>query len=155
MQRLNWVFLFLMHLIQIRVLWQNLYLLRRLCSCVVFLKKNAVVHRGGWNKSAKDSYEVRGKTMGIVGYGSIGSQLSVLAESLGMKVIYHDAMTKLPLGNATQVGSLEELLSKADVVTLHVPDSSSTRNIMTAKAFEQMKDGSFFHQRFSWQLCGH
>ena len=81
--------------------------------------------------------------MGIVGYGSIGSQLSVLAESLGMKVIYHDAMTKLPLGNATQVGSLEELLSKADVVTLHVPDSSSTRNIMTAKAFEQMKDGSF------------
>ena len=107
-------------------------------------EKNAVVHRGGWNKSAKDSYEVRGKTMGIVGYGSIGSQLSVLAESLGMKVIYHDAMTKLPLGNATQVGSLEELLSKADVVTLHVPDSSSTRNIMTAKAFEQMKDGSFF-----------
>ena len=106
-------------------------------------EKNAVVHRGGWNKSAKDSYEVRGKTMGIVGYGSIGSQLSVLAESLGMKVIYHDAMTKLPLGNATQVGSLEELLSKADVVTLHVPDSSSTRNIMTAKAFEQMKDGSF------------
>ncbi|WP_259454863.1 phosphoglycerate dehydrogenase [Moraxella catarrhalis] len=107
-------------------------------------EKNAVVHRGGWNKSAKDSYEVRGKTMGIVGYGSIGSQLSVLAESLGMKVIYHDAITKLPLGNATQVGSLEELLSKADVVTLHVPDSSSTRNIMTAKAFEQMKDGSFF-----------
>ncbi|VEG12872.1 phosphoglycerate dehydrogenase [Moraxella cuniculi] len=107
-------------------------------------EKNAVVHRGGWNKSAKDSYEVRGKTMGIVGYGSIGSQLSVLAESLGMKVIYHDAVTKLPLGNAVQVGSLDELLAKADVVTLHVPDLPSTRNMMTAKEFAQMKDGAFF-----------
>lgn len=107
-------------------------------------EKNAVVHRGGWNKSAKDSYEVRGKVMGIVGYGSIGSQLSVLAESLGMKVIYHDAVTKLPLGNAVQVGSLEELLAKADVVTLHVPDLPSTRNMMTAKEFAQMKDCAFF-----------
>lgn len=107
-------------------------------------EKNAVVHRGGWNKSAKDSYEVRGKTMGIVGYGSIGSQLSVLAESLGMKVIYHDVVTKLPLGNAVQVGSLEELLTKSDVVTLHVPDLPSTRNMMTAKEFAQMKDGAFF-----------
>ncbi|OOS04656.1 D-3-phosphoglycerate dehydrogenase [Moraxella cuniculi DSM 21768] len=107
-------------------------------------EKNAVVHRGGWNKSAKDSYEVRGKTMGIVGYGSIGSQLSVLAESLGMRVIYHDAVTKLPLGNAVQVGSLDELLAKADVVTLHVPDLPSTRNMMTAKEFAQMKDGAFF-----------
>lgn len=107
-------------------------------------EKNAVVHRGGWNKSAKDSYEVRGKVMGIVGYGSIGSQLSVLAESLGMKVIYHDVVTKLPLGNAVQVGSLEELLAKADVVTLHVPDLPSTRNMMTAKEFAQMKDGAFF-----------
>lgn len=107
-------------------------------------EKNAVVHRGGWNKSAKDSYEVRGKTMGIVGYGSIGSQLSVLAESLGMKVIYHDALTKLPLGNAVQVGSLDELLEKADVVTLHVPDLPSTRNMMTANEFAKMKDGAFF-----------
>ena len=107
-------------------------------------EKNAVVHRGGWNKSAKDSYEVRGKTMGIVGYGSIGSQLSVLAESLGMNVIYHDAVTKLPLGNAVQVGSLDELLAKADVVTLHVPDLPSTRNMMTKAEFDKMKDGAFF-----------
>ena len=105
-------------------------------------EKNAVVHRGGWNKSAKDSYEVRGKTLGIVGYGSIGTQLSVLAESLGMKVIYHDVVTKLPLGNATQVGSLEELLGKADVVTLHVPDLPSTRNMITAKELGMMKQGA-------------
>lgn len=107
-------------------------------------EKNAVVHRGGWNKSAKDSYEVRGKTMGIVGYGSIGSQLSVLCEGLGMKVIYHDVLTKLPLGNAVQMGSFDELLKKADVVTLHVPDLPSTRNMMTAREFGLMKNGSFF-----------
>ncbi|WP_435931393.1 phosphoglycerate dehydrogenase [Moraxella bovoculi] len=107
-------------------------------------EKNAVVHRGGWNKSAKDSHEVRGKTMGIVGYGSIGSQLSVLAESLGMNVIYHDALTKLPLGNAVQVGGLDELFAKADVVTLHVPDLPSTRNMMTKTEFDKMKDGAFF-----------
>ncbi|MGP1605616.1 MAG: phosphoglycerate dehydrogenase [Moraxella sp.] len=107
-------------------------------------EKNAVVHRGGWNKSAKDSYEVRGKTMGIVGYGSIGSQLSVLAESLGMKVIYHDVVTKLPLGNAVQAASLDELLEQADIVTLHVPDLPSTRNMMTKEQFDKMKDGTFF-----------
>ena len=107
-------------------------------------EKNAVVHRGGWGKSAKNSHEVRGKVMGIVGYGSIGSQLSVLAESLGMKVIYHDVVTKLPLGNATQVGSLNELLQQADIVTLHVPDLPSTRYMMKAEQFNQMKDGSFF-----------
>lgn len=107
-------------------------------------EKNAVVHRGGWNKSAKDSYEVRGKTMGIVGYGSIGSQLSVLAESLGMKVIYHDVITKLPLGNAVQVGSLDELLAKSDIVTLHVPDLPSTRDMMSKTEFAKMKDGAFF-----------
>lgn len=105
-------------------------------------EKNAVVHRGGWGKSAKDSFEVRGKTLGIVGYGSIGTQLSVLAESLGMKVIYHDVVTKLPLGNAHQVGSLEELLGKADVVTLHVPDLPSTRNMITAKELGLMKQGA-------------
>lgn len=107
-------------------------------------EKNAVVHRGGWNKSAKDSYEVRGKTMGIVGYGSIGSQLSVLAEGLGMKVVYHDVVTKLPLGNAVQVGSLDELLEKADVVTLHVPDLPNTRGMMAKEQFAKMKDGSSF-----------
>lgn len=107
-------------------------------------QKNAVVHRGGWNKSAKNSHEVRGKTLGIVGYGSIGSQLSVLAEGLGMKVIYHDVLTKLPLGNAVQVGSFEELLGKADVVSLHVPDLPSTRYMMKAEQFAKMKDGSYF-----------
>ena len=107
-------------------------------------EKNAVVHRGGWGKSAKNSHEVRGKVMGIVGYGSIGSQLSVRAESLGMKVIYHDVMTKLPLGNAVQVGSLEELLQNADIVTLHVPDLPSTRYMMKKEQFDLMKDGSYF-----------
>lgn len=107
-------------------------------------EKNATVHRGGWGKSAINSHEVRGKTIGIVGYGSIGSQLSVLAESFGMKVIYHDVLTKLPLGNAVQVGSLEELLSTADIVTLHVPDVPSTRYMMGAAQFAHMKDGSYF-----------
>ena len=107
-------------------------------------EKNATVHRGGWGKSAINSHEVRGKTIGIVGYGSIGSQLSVLAESFGMKVIYHDVLTKLPLGNAVQVGSLEELLSTADIVTLHVPDVPSTRYMMGAAQFDHMKDGSYF-----------
>ncbi|PIE46876.1 MAG: phosphoglycerate dehydrogenase [Gammaproteobacteria bacterium] len=107
-------------------------------------EKNAVVHRGGWGKSATNSHEVRGKTIGIVGYGSIGSQLSVLAENLGMKVIYHDVVTKLPLGNASQVANLDELLAKADVVSLHVPDVPSTRYMMKAEQFNKMKDGSYF-----------
>lgn len=107
-------------------------------------EKNAIVHRGGWGKSAKNSHEVRGKTIGIVGYGSIGSQLSVLAENLGMKVIYHDVVTKLPLGNAIQVESFDELLKQADVVTLHVPDVPSTRWMMKAEQFSKMKEGSFF-----------
>ncbi len=105
-------------------------------------EKNAVVHRGGWNKSAKDSYEVRGKTLGIIGYGSIGSQLSVLAESLGMKVVYHDVITKLPLGNARQVANLEELLQNADIVTLHVPDLPETRGMITKRELNLMKPKS-------------
>ncbi len=107
-------------------------------------EKNALVHRGGWSKSAEGSYEARGKILGIVGYGSIGSQLSVLAESLGMRVIYFDAITKLPLGNARQVGTMEELLSQADVVSLHVPDLPSTKNMMRAEQFAQMKQGGIF-----------
>lgn len=107
-------------------------------------EKNATVHRGGWGKSAKNSHEVRGKTIGIVGYGSIGSQLSVLAESLGMKVIYHDVVAKLPLGNAVQVSSLNELLNTADIVTLHVPDVPSTRYMMKKEQFDEMKEGSYF-----------
>lgn len=107
-------------------------------------EKNAMVHRGGWSKSAEGSYEARGKTLGIVGYGSIGSQLSVLAESLGMHVIYYDTLTKLPLGNARQVTSMDELLNAADVVSLHVPDVPSTRNMMRAEHFAQMKKGAIF-----------
>lgn len=107
-------------------------------------QKNALVHRGGWSKSAEGSWEARGKVLGIVGYGNIGSQLSVLAESLGMQVVYYDTVTKLPLGNARQLGSFKELLSVADVVTLHVPELPSTQNMMGAAQFAQMKPGAVF-----------
>ncbi len=107
-------------------------------------EKNFLVHRGGWSKSAEGSYEARGKTLGIVGYGSIGSQLSVLAEALGMKVIYNDVVAKLPLGNARQVASLDDLLAQADVVSLHVPENASTKNMMRAEQFAKMKKGSLF-----------
>ena len=88
---------------------------------------NAEVHRGVWNKSATGSHEVRGKKLGIIGYGHIGSQLSIIAESLGMDVYFYDIENKLPLGNAKQVRSLEELLSSCDVVSLHVPELPSTK----------------------------
>jgi D-3-phosphoglycerate dehydrogenase len=105
-------------------------------------EKNAVCHRGGWLKSAVGSFEARGKTLGIVGYGSIGSQVSVLAESLGMKVRFYDVVTKLPLGNASQVRDLNELLGMSDVVTLHVPESASTKNMMGSEQIAAMKPGS-------------
>ncbi len=120
------------------VLAQTILLLRGIPE------KNALVHRGGWTKSAEGSFEARGKTLGIVGYGSIGSQLSVLAESLGMKVIYFDVIAKLPLGNARQVASMDELLSQADVVSLHVPELPSTMNMMRAAEFAKMKRGGIF-----------
>lgn len=107
-------------------------------------EKNAVCHRGGWLKSAKNSFEIRGKTLGIIGYGSIGSQLSVLAESLGMKVIYFDVVTKLPLGNAEQVASMKELLNTADIVSLHVPETEATKWMMGPEQFAEMKQGSIF-----------
>ena len=107
-------------------------------------EKSTVCHRGGWQKSAVGSFETRGKTLGIVGYGSIGSQLSVLAESLGMHVIYYDTVTKLPMGNARQVGSLKDLLAQADVVSLHVPDLPSTRNFFAKEQFAQMKECAIF-----------
>jgi len=107
-------------------------------------EKSAMAHRGEWLKSATNSYEIRGKSLGIVGYGSIGSQLSVLAESLGMKVFFYDVVTKLPLGNATQLDSMEELLSTSDIVTLHVPETASTQDMMGEKEFSQMKQGSIF-----------
>ncbi|MDO5054707.1 MAG: phosphoglycerate dehydrogenase [Pasteurella oralis] len=103
---------------------------------------NAEVHRGIWNKSAEGSHEVRGKKLGIVGYGHIGSQLSVIAESLGMRVFFYDIENKLPLGNAQQVRTLEELLAMSDVVSLHVPENASTKNLISAERIAQLKDGS-------------
>ena len=103
---------------------------------------NAEVHRGVWNKSATGSYEVRGKKLGIIGYGHIGSQLSIIAESLGMDVYFYDIENKLPLGNAKQVRSLEELLSSCDVVSLHVPELPSTKNLMNAERIAQLKQGA-------------
>ncbi|HHF5353430.1 TPA: phosphoglycerate dehydrogenase [Haemophilus influenzae] len=103
---------------------------------------NAEVHRGIWNKSATGSYEVRGKKLGIIGYGHIGSQLSIIAESLGMDVYFYDIENKLPLGNAKQVRSLEELLSSCDVVSLHVPELPSTKNLMNVARIAQLKQGA-------------
>ena len=107
-------------------------------------EKNARAHQGGWLKSASNSHEARGKTLGIVGYGSIGAQLSVLAESLGFNVIYFDIITKLGMGNASQVATLEELLNRSDVVSLHVPDLPSTRWMIGAKEIAAMKSGAIF-----------
>lgn len=103
---------------------------------------NAEVHRGLWNKSAVGSHEVRGKNLGIIGYGHIGSQLSIIAENLGMHVYFYDVENKLPLGNAQQVRTLEELLSMSDVVSLHVPENASTKNLMSAERIAQLKQGS-------------
>ncbi|WKN21728.1 phosphoglycerate dehydrogenase [Azotobacter vinelandii] len=105
-------------------------------------EKNAASHRGGWLKSASNSYEIRGKKLGIIGYGSIGTQLSVLAESLGMQVLFYDVVTKLPLGNATQVGNLYDLLGQADIVTLHVPETAATKWMIGEKEIRAMKKGA-------------
>ena len=105
-------------------------------------QKNAQAHKGGWLKSANHAYEVRGKVLGIVGYGHIGSQLSVLAEQLGMQVIYYDVETKLPMGNARSIKRLDELLAKADVVTLHVPETPSTRWMIGSGQLAKMKPNS-------------
>ncbi len=98
-------------------------------------EKNALLHRGIWQKAAQGSFETRGKKLGIVGYGNIGSQLSVLAEAMGMKVYLYDVVTKLPLGNASQLDSLQELMAQCDVVSLHVPETNATRNMI---GFEQL-----------------
>jgi D-3-phosphoglycerate dehydrogenase / 2-oxoglutarate reductase len=105
-------------------------------------QKNAVCHRGGWDKSAIGSYEIRGKTLGLVGYGSIGSQTSVLAEGLGMKVQFFDVVTKLPLGNATQIRELDNLLKTSDIVSLHVPETASTQDMIGAREIGLMKKGA-------------
>lgn len=106
--------------------------------------KSMAAHRGDWHKTASNSHEVRGKTIGIVGYGHIGSQVSVLAEAMGLKVIYYDVLRKLPLGNARAVDSLEALLREADVVTLHVPADESTHKMIRAEQMLQMKKGASY-----------
>ena len=107
-------------------------------------EKSAVAHRGGWLKSADNSYEIRGKTLGIVGYGSIGTQLSVLAEALGMHVVFYDVVAKLPLGNARQVAKLHDLLAQSDVVSLHVPETPATQWMIGAAEIAALKPGSVF-----------
>ena len=102
--------------------------------------KNKAAHDGIWLKEAKGSYELRGKTLGIIGYGNIGSQVSVLAESLGMKVIFYDAETKMPLGNAEDKKTLKDVLSNADIVTLHVPELASTKNLINKTNLKYFKN---------------
>ncbi len=104
--------------------------------------KNKAAHEGTWIKESKNSFELRGKTMGIIGYGNIGSQVSVLAEALGMKVIFYDVETRLPLGNAEDAKSLKELLSRADIVTLHVPETSQTKNLINKNNLKYFKKGA-------------
>ena len=106
------------------------------------LDKNKAAHEGIWFKDAAGSYELRGKTLGIIGYGNIGSQLSVLAEGLGMKVMYYDTETKLPLGNAINIKTLKELVSKADIISLHVPELASTKNLINKSLLKSFKQGS-------------
>lgn len=104
---------------------------------------SARMHLGNWNKSAKGSREVRGKVLGIVGYGHIGSQVSILAEALGMDVYFFDVIKKLPLGNAKALSTLKELLAKSDFVTVHVPETPETRDMISQKEISQMKTGAY------------
>lgn len=105
---------------------------------------NDEMHAGIWNKSASGAHEVRGRTLGIIGYGNIGTQLSVLAENLGMSVVFYDSAEKLALGNARRMASLEELLEVSDIVTLHVDGRAGNAGMFTAEHFSRMKQGSIF-----------
>ncbi len=105
-------------------------------------EKNKLMHDGVWMKEARNSHELRGKTMGVVGYGNIGSQVSIMAESLGMKVIFYDTVKKLPLGNAAQAGSLSDLLKVADVISIHTPAGAGTHNMINKKTLAQCKKGA-------------
>lgn len=118
------------------VIGEAILLLRRIPE------KNSRVHLGHWDKSASGAFEARGKTLGIVGYGNIGSQVGTLAESIGMRVVFYDVEAKLPLGNARAAASLGELYEQADVVTLHVPGGRSTENLIDAEALARMKRGA-------------
>jgi D-3-phosphoglycerate dehydrogenase len=104
--------------------------------------KNNSAHDGIWNKEAKGSFELRGKTMGIIGYGNIGTQLSVMAEAMGMKVKFYDIETKLPLGNAISVKSIKDLVSSSDIISLHVPETNQTKNLISKTVIKQFKQGA-------------
>ena len=115
---------------------------------IIFLARKAgdlsqLAHQGKWQKTAKGCHEVRGKTLGIVGYGHIGTQVSVLAETLGMRVIFHDILTKLPLGNAVACSSYDELLQQADFVSFHVPETSDTVNLLSKEKMQLLKEGAY------------
>jgi D-3-phosphoglycerate dehydrogenase len=114
--------------------------------CVMLIRKipdkNAAAHRGEWLKEATGSFELRGKTLGIIGYGNIGSQVSTMAEAMGMQVFYYDIATKLPLGNAKQIGDLKDLLKRSNIVTLHVPSDRTTRDMINADTLKAMRKGS-------------
>jgi D-3-phosphoglycerate dehydrogenase / 2-oxoglutarate reductase len=118
------------------VIGASIMLIRRIVD------KNKAAHEGLWMKEASGSYELRGKTLGIIGYGNIGKQVSVLAESIGMKVIFYDTEIKLPLGNAEDRKSLKDVVKKADIVTLHVPELSSTKNLINKNILKHFKKGS-------------
>jgi D-3-phosphoglycerate dehydrogenase len=106
------------------------------------IDKNAAAHKGIWNKDAKGSFELRGKTLGIIGYGNIGTQTSIMAEAMGMKVKFYDVETKLPLGNAQSVKTIKELVSTSDIISLHVPETSSTKNLINKEVLKQFKQGA-------------
>ncbi len=106
------------------------------------IDKNTAAHNGIWNKDAKGSFELRGKTMGLIGYGNIGTQTSIMAEAMGMKVKFYDIETKLPLGNAHAVKSIKELVSTSDIISLHVPETASTKNLISKEVLKQFKQGS-------------
>lgn len=114
--------------------------------CVMLIRKitdkNKAAHNGIWLKDASGSFELRGKTLGIIGYGNIGSQVSVMAEALGMNVIYYDIVTKLPHGNAKQIRDLHELLEKSNIITLHVPSDKTTRNMINEETLAHIQRGS-------------
>jgi D-3-phosphoglycerate dehydrogenase / 2-oxoglutarate reductase len=118
------------------VIASSILLIRRI------LDKNLAAHKGGWSKDASGSHELRGKTLGIIGYGNIGAQVSILAEAMGMKVIFYDVETKLPLGNARDTKSMKDLLSQADVVTLHVPETAQTKNLINKNNLKYFKKGA-------------
>jgi D-3-phosphoglycerate dehydrogenase len=118
------------------VIGASIMLIRRITD------KNLAAHNGIWNKEAKGSFELRGKTMGIIGYGNIGTQLSVMAEAMGMKVKFYDIETKLPLGNAISVKSIKEVVSSSDIISLHVPETNQTKNLISKAVIKQFKTGA-------------